>query len=69
MTARERRLGSEAAGISAAGTEEDTSRLLQVRSRKRHLEVELNRHDSLIRGPGSRELYVSTTGRPPVWLD
>lgn len=36
--------------------------------RRRVLEVELDGVASVVRGPGSRELVVHMTGRPPVWL-
>lgn len=37
------------------------------RYRRRVLEVELNRHDSIVRGPGASELLMQVSGRRQVW--
>lgn len=36
--------------------------------RRRLLRVELNRHASLVSGPGASELIRECTKRPPVWI-
>lgn len=36
--------------------------------RRRVLEVELDRHQSILRGHGSREILIQITGRAPVWV-
>jgi len=37
-------------------------------NRRRLLRVELNRHASIVRGPGAWKLIEETTGRRPVWM-
>ena len=36
--------------------------------RRRVLQVELDRHSSIVRGPGAHELVELVTGRPGVWI-